>query len=207
MTVDRVQQGQANVLVTLRRQQGWRATIEPGTRQQLAEVHAEEPSVVSITCPDASVSAYDDAGTWIAETRVGEALRQRTFRSRACGVAFNVPAGVTRIFASADFNKQLPVLVSMAPGIAARETLTEYLVLPAAGTATVGPPPFARSLTVRAQNVNARVTVPFGQTNIYASTSGPGLLNATTIPALANTSIDNATFGAGVVSLEWELFA
>lgn len=202
----RRQQGEASPFTALRRQQGWRATIAAGTRQQLAEVHAEGPTVVSITCPATNVSAYDNAGTWLVETRVGEALRVRRFASRACGVCVNVPAGVTRVFSSADFLKDLPVLVQAAPGIAASEVWTEYLELPAGGTATAAPPPFARECEIIAQQADARVTVPYGQTYIYAHTGAAGRWDRTTVPGV-NLSIDNATLGQAVVALRWTIFA
>ena len=204
--------GSIQALVSQRRAQGWRQTIPPLVRKQLVEVHAQEASVCSITVlptPGNAPSTVDDAGTLTIETRIGEALRTRSFRSRWAGQAFNVPSGITRIWCEADFQKTLETYVQMAPGFSSLEHQVEQVFLAGAAVITLTPPPFSRSVTIYAATIDVRVQLPFASdAYLYTPSGNPGGRASTgTFPALASVSVANNTLGGGFIVASWEVQA
>lgn len=191
-----------------RRSQGWRGQITPsaaGQRIQLVEVHAEAPSVLTISYDITGSPNIDDAGTLTIQTRVDEATRERRFTARIQGHAMPVPQGVTRVWCEG-FAKGFGVQIQLARGVAVTERTPGIVDLLPAGNSTVyAAPAYARQCLV---------TCLAGQVDV---TSGPGggwtwrqtaatPSNALWIPAYGSVTVTDM-FGANgsVIGLSWEV--
>ena len=204
--------GAVQALVSQRRAQGWKQSIPANVRKQLAEVHATEPSVVSVVIlptPGNAPGTVDDAGHIELETRIGEAVRTRVFATRWAGMALNVPSGITRVFAAADFQKSLECYVQQAPGFTTLEHQVEQVYLAGAAVVTLTPPPFARSVEIYAATIDVRVQLPFvSDAYLYTPSGNPGGRASTgTFPALATVAVANNTLGGGFIVASWEVQA
>ncbi len=180
--------------------QGWRVTTSAAGTTQLCEVHAHDASAVVLRF-DPSLGSVDGFGSVVTETRVGEALRIRTVDIVTCGIAFNVGAGVTRVFLNLPTAPIIPVTlwVLLSPALVTAEGITSYLTVPGNSTVFVHPPEFARTLNVSTMSLNVSVKTPTG--NVVIANSGPPL------PPTWETEISNANVGAVDVSLAWQVVA
>lgn len=196
-------------LVSQRRRQGWRVAIPTsatGVRVQLIEVHADEPSVCTITYDKAGTPLIDDAGIVTVQTRVDEATRERSFPSRWQGHALSVPAGVTRVFVEG-FQKSFAVNVQVAPGVAVYEHTPGLIGYAPAGTGqSYEAPSYARAVRVTALASSILVftgPLPFSWVQ-NAGTPSESVI----VPAYGSIRVqDNGGGGGSTYSLQWEVTA
>lgn len=202
--------GSIDELVSSRRAQGWRVKVQVGasTRSQLVEVHCAEASTISVTFeapPGKSPSVCDDTGTVDVETRIGEAIRTRSFPTRFAGISTNVPSGITRIFLTSTIAGDWTGSVQVSPGIATQERIAVWAQI-AGGAAIVVPVlPFARLVTVGATDRALMVATPSGNIDVYPPSELVPRVVQVTIPALAFTSITNTTPNATSACLIYEI--
>lgn len=193
--------------VTERTRQGWRASITSSTtdRKQLCEIHAQEASVLTVSFDVSAGANVDDGGIIIAETRIGEALRTRSFFARRQGFALNVPAGITRVFCQG-FTKPYTAFVQMAPGITTTERLGNIVTIPIGGTNVQATPSYARLVKVTVLQGSIAVTVPGGVvTLIIPPGSEP---QSVEMPAYQDTAVSETTgINAATFAIEWEVTA
>lgn len=192
--------------VTARTRQGWRASITPSTedRKQVAEVHAKEASVVTVAFDGSGGADIDDAGFIIAETRIEEAVRTRVFSARRQGFAFNVPAGVTRLFCQG-FAKPYTAFVQMAPGMTTTERVGASYRISAYSVNAYETPAFARLVTVVCMSQTVFVAGPGGtEVELTCPPGAPFVPQSFTMAAYGSISIRDAGFGSAF-SLYWEV--
>ena len=203
--------GAIDALVSQRRAQGWAqlVTVPGGERRQLVEAHCAEASTVSVTVqpqPGKSVDFADFAGELIIETRIGEAVRTRTFPTRWAGTSTNVPSGITRVYFASASGLDVTLSAQIAPGIATIEHVAKWVVVPGAGTLVVQPLPFARTVTVGPVSADLHIISPSGATlDVYPGSQANRAAIAVTVPALAKLTL--AAVGANPidVALSYEI--
>lgn len=197
--------GAIDALVSQRRAQGWAqlVTVPGGERRQLVEAHCAEASTVSVTVqpqPGKSVDFADLAGELIIETRIGEAVRTRTFPTRWAGTSTNVPSGITRVYFQSSSGLDVTLSAQIAPGIATIEHVAKWVVVPGAGTLTVAPLPFARTVTVGPVSADVHIISPSGLTlDVYPGSTANRAAIAVTVPALAQLTL--AAVGANPIDV------
>lgn len=196
--------------VAERTQQGWRAAIVVSTDQrQVAEVHAREASVVSVSFDQQGGPNLEDAGYIIAETRIGEAVRKRTFVSRRQGFAFNVPAGVTRLFCRG-FKKPYVAFVQMAPGITTTEHVSQAFDLAPFASVAVEAPEFARTVRVIAQRNHITANVSYGGgavSDLQTPVGAPASPMEATLAAYGSITVTESGGIGATAILIWEVTA
>lgn len=190
-----------------RTRQGWRAQITASTtdRKQLCEVHAREASVLTVSFDVAAGANVDDGGFIIAETRIGEAVRTRSFLARAQGFAFNVPAGITRVFCQG-FTKPYTAFVQVAPGLVTTERVGKIIPLPIGGTNIQLSPAYARTVKVTVLQGTISVLVPLGTVPLVVPPGGEP--QSVEFPAYMDTSVSETSgVNAATFAIEWEVTA
>ena len=190
------------VPVTQRTRQGWRASITASAneRKQLCEVHAREASVLTVSFELAAGQNVDDGGIIIAQTRIDEATRERTFLSKGQGFAFNIPAGVTRVFCNG-FTKPYTAFVQIAPGIVTTEHVGRVFTIPIGGTNNSPTPAYARTVKVTCLTGAISITVPLGVIALAPTQSAE-------IPAYQDLTINETSgINAATVAVVWEVTA
>ena len=197
--------GEIAALVSQRRAQGWAqlVTVPGGERRQLVEAHCTEPSVVSVTvqpAPGKAAALADAAGEIVVETRIGEAVRTRVFPTRFAGTSTNVPSGITRVFFQSVSGLDVQLSVQICPGIATIEHVSKWVLVPGAGTLTVAPLPFARTVTVGPVSADLHILSPSGLTlDVYPGSQPNRAAIAVTVPALASLTL--AAVGANPIDV------
>lgn len=197
-------------LISRRRSQGWSVIVQPtaGERVQLADVSADVPSTVSISAqPGHGKSPHLCDGAFVVrvETRIDEAVRVRTFESRAAGISTSIPAGRTYVYAEAITGADVRVYVLVSPGIALVEHVAQWVTLNQLEAVALPVVPFARTVTIQATTEKLFVNLPTGQCGIENTSSAVGF-NSMTLPAYAFTSIQNgSSLNATTALITWEI--
>lgn len=155
---------------------------------------------------DVAAGAFvDDGGTIIAETRIGEAVRTRSFLARGQGFAFNIPAGITRVFCQG-FTKPYTAYVQVAPGLVTTERVGKIIPLPIGATNIQLSPAYARLVKVTVLQGTIAVLIPLGTVALVVPPGG--VPQSVEVPAYRDTSVSETSgVNAATFAIEWEVTA